>query len=143
MNVTGTDAAARVVERAKHDRRGSLVFTIGTGCCESTAPFLYEDFWPGPDAEQVGEVGGVAVFAPLALAMLIGSMFLITRVISKLGGAQRRIAAPWLCGYVREADCHRYTAHNFYGEIKRWFRWLGGAPNPVPGKQDDVKGPSS
>jgi formate hydrogenlyase subunit 3/multisubunit Na+/H+ antiporter MnhD subunit len=86
---------------------------------------------------------GIAVFAPVALALLIGSMFLMTRAISKLGGAQRRIAAPWLCGYVREADCHRYTAHNFYGEIKRWFRWLGGAPHPVPGKQDDVKGQSS
>ena len=50
MKVTGTAAAARVVERAKRDRRGVLVFTIGTGCCESTAPFLYEDFWPGPDS---------------------------------------------------------------------------------------------
>ena len=64
MRVTGTAAAARIVERAKRDRRGALVFTIGTGCCESTAPFLYEDFWPGPDAEQVGEVAGVPVFAP-------------------------------------------------------------------------------
>jgi uncharacterized protein (DUF779 family) len=62
--VTGTPAAARVVEQAKRDRRGALVFTIGTGCCESTAPFLYEEFWPGPDSEQVGEVAGVAVFAP-------------------------------------------------------------------------------
>ena len=67
MRVTGTDAAARIVERAKRDRRGALVFTIGTGCCESTAPFLYEDFWPGPDSEQVGEVGGVPVFAPAYL----------------------------------------------------------------------------
>jgi formate hydrogenlyase subunit 3/multisubunit Na+/H+ antiporter MnhD subunit len=83
---------------------------------------------------------GIAVFAPLVLAVLIGSMFLITRAISKLGGAQRRIAAPWLCGYVREADCHRYTAHNFYSEIKRYFRWLGGTPHPDPGKQGDVKG---
>ena len=33
-------------------------------------------------------------------------------------------------GYVLEADCHRYSAHNFYGEIKRYFRWLGGAPRP-------------
>jgi hydrogenase-4 component B len=85
---------------------------------------------------------GIALFAPIALAVLIGSMFLMTRAISKRGGAQRRSAAPWLCGYVREADCHRYTAHNFYGEIKRWFRWLGGAPHPVPGKQDGVKGQS-
>jgi uncharacterized protein (DUF779 family) len=70
VHVTGTDAAARVVERAKQERSGALVFTIGTGCCESTAPFLYEDFWPGPDAEQVGEVAGVAIFAPEYLRAL-------------------------------------------------------------------------
>jgi uncharacterized protein len=64
LRVTGTDAASRIVERAMRDRRGSLTFTIGTGCCESTAPFLYEDFWPGPDQEQVGEVAGVPVYAP-------------------------------------------------------------------------------
>jgi uncharacterized protein len=68
--VHGTDAAARIVERAKSDRRGALVFTIGTGCCESTAPFLYEDFWPGPDSERVGEVAGVPVFAPEYLRAL-------------------------------------------------------------------------
>jgi uncharacterized protein (DUF779 family) len=68
--VTGTAAAARIVEQAKRDRRGALVFTIGTGCCESTAPFLYEDFWPGPDSEPVGEVAGVTVFAPEHLRSL-------------------------------------------------------------------------
>ncbi|MGQ0825591.1 MAG: DUF779 domain-containing protein [Actinomycetota bacterium] len=70
MKVTGSDTAARIVERARHDRAGELVFTIGTGCCESTAPFLYEDFWPGPDHEPVGEVAGVAVFAPEYLRAL-------------------------------------------------------------------------
>ena len=70
MRVTGTVAASRVVEQAKRDRRGALVFTIGTGCCESTAPFLYEDFWPGPDSEPVGEVAGVAVYAPAYLRAL-------------------------------------------------------------------------
>jgi uncharacterized protein (DUF779 family) len=64
VKVEGTAAAAHIVERAKRDRRGALVFTIGTGCCESTAPFLYEDFWPGPDSEPVGEVAGVPVYAP-------------------------------------------------------------------------------
>ena len=67
MKIRGTDAAAKVVERARHERSGALTFTIGTGCCESTAPFLYENFWPGPDAEQVGEVDGVPVFAPAYL----------------------------------------------------------------------------
>ena len=70
MRVTGTDAAARIVERSRRDRSGELVFTIGTGCCESTAPFLYEDFWPGPDSERVGEVAGVPVFAPEYLRAL-------------------------------------------------------------------------
>jgi len=70
LRITGTPAAARVVERARHDRAGELVFTIGTGCCESTAPFLYEDFWPGPDAEPVGEVAGVVVYAPQHLRSL-------------------------------------------------------------------------
>jgi uncharacterized protein (DUF779 family) len=70
MNVSGTSAAAKVVERALGDRRGALVFTIGTGCCESTAPFLYEDFWPGPDQAQVGEVAGVPVYAPEYLRAL-------------------------------------------------------------------------
>jgi uncharacterized protein (DUF779 family) len=70
MRVTGTDAAARIVERSRRDRPGALVFTIGTGCCESTAPFLYEDFWPGPDSEPVGEVAGVQVYAPAYLRAL-------------------------------------------------------------------------
>ena len=70
MKIVGTGAAAHVVERARRDRTGTLVFTIGTGCCESTAPFLYENFWPGPDSEIVGEVGGVAVYAPAYLRAL-------------------------------------------------------------------------
>ncbi|MBI2706297.1 MAG: DUF779 domain-containing protein [Actinobacteria bacterium] len=64
MRVTATAAACRVVQRARDVRAGQMTITIGTGCCESTAPFLYEDFWPGPDQEQVGEVAGVPVFAP-------------------------------------------------------------------------------
>ena len=70
MKVTGTSRAEAVVERARRDRAGALVFTIGTGCCESTAPFLYEDFWPGPDSERVGDVAGVPVFAPEYLRTL-------------------------------------------------------------------------
>ena len=73
-------------------------------------------------------VNGTALFAPLALMVVLGLVFLVTYVISKLGGATRRVATPWLCGYVLEADCYRYSAHNFYGEIKRYFRWLGGMP---------------
>jgi hydrogenase-4 component B len=79
---------------------------------------------------------GTAMFMPIAIAVLLGLMFLLTYVISKLGSAQRRAAAPWLCGYALEADCHRYTAHNFYGEIKRYFRWLGGTARSNPVRKD-------
>jgi len=88
----------------------------------------------------LSETHAAAVFAPLVLAAVLAMMFLIARTISRLGAAPRRAADPWLCGYAREADCHRYVAHNFYGEIKRYFRWLGGAPqahidgNTVPRK---------
>jgi uncharacterized protein (DUF779 family) len=64
MRITATERATAVIERAKTVRSGLLTVTIGTGCCESTAPFLYEDFWPGPDQAPVGEVAGVTVYAP-------------------------------------------------------------------------------
>jgi uncharacterized protein (DUF779 family) len=70
MRVSATDAAASVVRRARSSRSGVLTITLGTGCCESTAPFLYEDFWPGPDQERIGEVAGVDVFAPEYLRAL-------------------------------------------------------------------------
>ena len=85
------------------------------------------------------EVQGSALFCPFALLVLLGTMFLVTRMISKFGSAERRNAAPWLCGYVREADHYRYSAHNFYGEIKRYFRWLGGIPHSHPSKRENVK----
>jgi hypothetical protein len=73
------------------------------------------------------------------LAGLLGLLFLVAYGISRIGGAARRAAVPWLCGYVREQDCHRYVAHNFYGEIKRYFRWLGGTPHAQPGKPTALK----
>jgi hypothetical protein len=75
----------------------------------------------------VEEFQSTALFAPLVFALVLGLLFLVVRVLSKLGSGSRRATVPWLCGYVREADCHRSSAHNFYGEIKRYFRWLGGA----------------
>ncbi len=70
MRILATRRAEAVIEQVRGLRSGALTITIGTGCCESTAPFLYEDFWPGPDQEQVGEVSGVAVYAPEYLRRL-------------------------------------------------------------------------
>ena len=81
----------------------------------------------------VGALNSAAVFTPMALAAVMGLLFGVAYGIAKLGSAQRRTAVPWLCGYAREAECNRYVAHNFYGEIKRYFGWLGGVPH-VPGE---------
>ena len=97
----------------------------GYGAALAKAAPMQTGFWSGVEMFQ-----STALFAPVVLALVLGLMFVLVRVLSKLGSASRRAAAPWLCGYVREADCHRYSAHNFYGEIKRYFRWLGGAPRP-------------
>lgn len=64
MRIEATERSKAIIERSKDARAGTLTITIGTGCCESTAPFLYEDFWPGPDQEPVGDVAGVTVYAP-------------------------------------------------------------------------------
>jgi hydrogenase-4 component B len=83
----------------------------------------------------VQQMNSTAVFAPIVVVVLIAVMFLCSFAISRLGSAPRRAAAPWLCGYATDAEVHRYVAHNFYGEIKRYFRWLGGAPRPQQGEQ--------
>lgn len=70
MLVTASPRAAEVVAEMATRRSGVLTVTIGTGCCESTAPFLYEDFYPGADQERVGEVAGVVIYAPEYLRRL-------------------------------------------------------------------------
>jgi uncharacterized protein (DUF779 family) len=105
VRVTGTEAAARVVERARHDRSGQLVFSIGTGCCESTAPFLYEDFWPGPDSEAVGEVAGVPVYAPEYLrALYPGNDGVVIDVDDGLMAESMSIETEYGCRFVLRGD---------------------------------------
>ncbi|HJT00032.1 MAG TPA: proton-conducting transporter membrane subunit [Terriglobales bacterium] len=103
----------------------------------------------GPAIAQTMPVGafagltgpqGAALFLPLALLAVLGVTFLIAYAMSRLGLAPRRAAVPWLCGYAPETGQERYIAHNFYGEIKRHFQWLGGAND---GKPAVVKGRTS
>jgi uncharacterized protein (DUF779 family) len=103
LRITGTAAAARIVERAMRDRRGALVFTIGTGCCESTAPFLYEDFWPGPDSEVVGEIAGVAVFAPAYLRALYPGAEGVTIDVEESTAESMSIETEYGCRFILRA----------------------------------------
>jgi hypothetical protein len=98
------------------------------------APVVPGNFWNGLFGFE-----SHSLFVPLALLAVLGLAFLAALFISKLGGSTRRASPPWLCGYAREAECNRYVAHGFYGEIKRYFRWLGGAPATQPEKAADLK----
>lgn len=60
-----------------------------------------------------------AGYAPLAILGVLAAMALMAWIVSRLGGAQRRRDAPWLCGYATGGDEVRYTAHGFYSELKR------------------------
>ncbi len=80
MRVEATPEAAEVVERVKVERSGRLTITLGNGCCESTAPYLYENHYAGPDAEAVGEVVGVEVLAPAWLRDLYPDETLVIAV---------------------------------------------------------------
>ncbi len=70
MHVTATPSAEAVVRKVADSGREDLVMVLGTGCCDSTAPFLYDRYFTGPDAVRVGEVAGVPVFAHGWLANL-------------------------------------------------------------------------
>ena len=59
MKVVLTDAAADALERVRGSLGDDLTLLIGNGCCDSTAPFLFSRYAPGPAETHVGEVAGV------------------------------------------------------------------------------------
>ena len=67
LDVVLTAAASDALRRTRNARGDELVFVIGNGCCDSTAPFLFAGYAPGPGERRVGEVEGVPVVleAPL------------------------------------------------------------------------------
>jgi hypothetical protein len=70
----------------------------------------------------------LAVLAPLVVALVFGALLLLAAGISLLGGALRRSAEPWLCGYAVESDQMRYGARNLYREVVRYLPWIGRTP---------------
>mgnify|MGYP000958363110 CR=1 FL=1 len=98
MHVTATDRAREVIAEMGRRRSGRLTVTIGTGCCESTAPFLFEDFWPGPDQEVVGEVAGVPVYAPEYLRRLYpGDEGVVIDLVDDVPAESLSIETEWGC----------------------------------------------
>ena len=68
VTVVLTDAAADVVARVRATRPGDLSLVIGNGCCDSTAPFLFEGYLQGPNEREVAEIDGVRVLLDDAIA---------------------------------------------------------------------------
>ena len=65
-----TPRAAETVRRLRGERSGPLTFTIDGGCCEGTAPHLFEHAVLTARARQVGEVEGVPVYVQPAMVPL-------------------------------------------------------------------------
>lgn len=80
MKITPTERADAVVERVRERRAGRLSMTIGTGCCESTAAFLFEDHQGRADGVVVGAVDGVEIVAPRWIADSYGDDELVLDV---------------------------------------------------------------
>ncbi|HEX2032304.1 MAG TPA: DUF779 domain-containing protein [Actinomycetota bacterium] len=70
MRVSATPQAEAVVRKVAGGGREHLVMVLGTGCCDSTAPFLYDRYYPGPDVVEVGRIAEVPVLAHRWLADL-------------------------------------------------------------------------
>jgi uncharacterized protein (DUF779 family) len=70
MRVRATSEAEETVRAVADSGREDLVLVLGTGCCDSTAPFLYDRYYSGPDVVEVGKVAGVPVLVHRWLASL-------------------------------------------------------------------------
>lgn len=70
MKVTATGSAEEAVRKVRASGRDDLVMVLSSGCCDSTAPFLYDRYIPEADSEQVGEIEDVPIMAPAWLRRL-------------------------------------------------------------------------
>ena len=59
--------AAEVVARVRRERSGPLTFTIDGGCCEGTAPHLFEHAVLTAESAKIGEAEGVPVYLQPAM----------------------------------------------------------------------------
>ena len=81
-----TEAAAGAVERVRAELGDELTLLIGNGCCDSTAPFLFSRYVPGPVETRVGEVAGVPVHLDAALVDLFAGREIVIDVRDDPGG---------------------------------------------------------
>ena len=86
VSVVLTEGATRAVERVRGELGDDLTLLIGNGCCDSTAPFLFSRYAPGPAETRVGEVAGVPVHLDAALVDLFAGREVVIDVRDDPGG---------------------------------------------------------
>ena len=78
-----TARAAAIVSRIRGVRTGPLSFTIDGGCCEGTAPHLFESAVITSGAERVGEAASVPVYLQPAMVPLYADADLTIDVVDE------------------------------------------------------------
>jgi uncharacterized protein (DUF779 family) len=81
-----TDTARGLIGRVRAERTGPLTMVIGNGCCDSTAPFLFESYLAGPNERHVGELDGVDVLLDEALVELFDGREVVIDAVDDAGG---------------------------------------------------------
>ena len=81
-----TAAAEDALRRTRAARGDDLTFVIGNGCCDSTAPFLFAGYVPGPAERRVGEVAGVPVLLEAPLVELFSGYEVVIDAAADPGG---------------------------------------------------------
>jgi uncharacterized protein (DUF779 family) len=97
VQVVLTDAARDALARTRRARGTDLTFVIGNGCCDSTAPFLFAAYAPGPAERLVGEVDGVPVVLEIALVSLFAGYEVVIDAGPDPGGDSFSCETDWAC----------------------------------------------
>lgn len=79
--VAVTEEAAHVLREIRGERSGRLSITIEGGCCEGSAPHLYEDYLVPPGSQAIGDAEGIPVYLPPPLDRLYGDAALVIDIV--------------------------------------------------------------
>jgi hydrogenase-4 component B len=103
--------------------------TSRQGLAVTLADAVPASAWTGPSLQSAGHP---AVYLPLIVALVFVLMCLFARWLAGLGGATRRISAPWLCGYAVEGELNRYRAGHLFDDLNHCLgRKRPAAPVPL------------
>jgi uncharacterized protein (DUF779 family) len=86
VNVVLTEAADEALRRVRAARDEDLSIVIGNGCCDSTAPFLFAGYVPGPAEAEVARVRKVPVLLDRALLDLFAGREVVIDAAPDAGG---------------------------------------------------------